>query len=218
MLGAMGLMACEEGGLSGAKSEVKETTIKLDLPPVPQFDMPSAHPDGTHSVREMRLKGRKLFQTELKIKGFVTWIYDCAEEMREPGMTDKQLQKMLEEAPDKCNRPHFFLGDTADTPSEKSIWVVEVPRELRKDERRTLTREELRNLPAVPKFSLGEEVIVTGTWDQTSPKGFFNSDGLLTYKSMENLSQGTVSPGGQPAEVEGGAPPSPLPAKGEGGE
>ncbi len=178
---------CEEEGLKGAKAEVKETKIKLDLPAVPQFDMPSPHPDGTHSVREMRLKGRKLFQTELKIKGYVTWIYNCGDELRKPDMTDKQVKKMLADAPDKCNRPHFFLSDKPGTGGEKSIWVVEVPRELRKDEKKTYTKAELAEMPPVPIFKLDEEVIVTGSWKQRSPKGFFNSDGLLIYKEMENL-------------------------------
>lgn len=186
---AVTLPACGEEGLQGAKAEVKETTIKLDLPPVPQFDMPSPHPDGTHSVREMRLKGRKLFESDLKIKGYITWIYDCAAEVRKPEMTDKQVAKQLEEQPDLCNRPHIFLGDSKDTPPEKSVWVVEVPRELRKDEKKTFTKEELRAMPPVPVFDLGDEVIVNGTWDQRSPKGFFNSDGLLVYKEMENLSK-----------------------------
>lgn len=182
------LPACDDGGgLSGAKAEVKETTIKLDLPPVPEFSAPSPHPDGTHSVREMRLKGRKLFESELKIKGYVTWIYSCEAEMRKPGMTDKQVKKLLADTPDLCNRPHFFLGDSADTASEKSAWVVEVPRKLRKDERRTMSRAERKARLPVPTFKLGDEVIVTGTWDQRSPKGFFNSDGLLVYKEMENL-------------------------------
>jgi hypothetical protein len=186
---ALTLPACSEEGLSGPKAEVKETTIKLDLPAVPQFDTPSAHPDGTHSVREMRLKGRKLFESDLKIKGYITWIYDCAAEVRKPEMTDKQVAKLLEEQPDMCNRPHFFIGDTKDTPPEKSVWVVEVPRALRKDELKTYTKEEIRAMPRVPGFDIGDEVIVHGTWDQKSPKGFFNSDGLLAYKEMENLSR-----------------------------
>lgn len=185
-LGALLLAACEQGGLQGAKAEVKETTIELDLPPVPQFDMPSPHPDGTHSVREMRLKGRKLFESELKIKGYVTWIYSCEDDLREPDMSVREVRKKIAEEPDLCNRPHFFLGDTPEA-SKKIIWVVEVPRKLRKDERR---RRGSRDTPRVPRFEVGDEVIVTGTWAQRSPNGFANSDGLLVYSDMENLSSG----------------------------
>jgi hypothetical protein len=156
----------------------------------------------------MRLKGRKLFESDLKIKGYITWIYDCAGEVRKPEMTDKDVAKLLAEQPDLCNRPHIFLGDSADTPPEKSVWVVEVPRELRKDEKKTYTKEEIRGMPPVPVFDLGDEVIVTGTWDQKSPKGFFNSDGLLVYKEMENLTKQTKS---GPGSGEPSAPDGPLP-------
>ena len=184
---ALCLPGCEEDGLQGAKSEVKESKIQLDLPAVPTFEMPSPHPDGTHSVREMRLRGRKLFETDVEIKGFVTWIYDCAAELKTPEMTDKDVQKIMEENPDKCNRPHFFLGDTGDTESEKSIWIVENPRKLRKDELKALTSAERKALPPVPEFVLGDEVVVKGTWDNRSPHGFANSDGLLVFKEMQNL-------------------------------
>ena len=187
ILGATGLLGCEEGGPKGADSEVKESKIQLDLPAVPTFDMPSAHPDGTHSVREMRLKGRKLFETEVEIKGFITWIYSCEAELLTPEMTPKDVAKLIAENPDKCNRPHFFIGDTADTPPDKSLWVVENPRKLRKDERKKLTRAEIKALPPVPVLDVGDEVVVKGTWDQKSPMGFFNSDGLLVFKEVNNL-------------------------------
>src|SRR5688572_30157839 len=67
--------------LQGAKAEVSKTDVKLDMPAVPAFDMPQPNPDGSHSVREMRLKGRKLIDTEVQIKGYITWIYDCTAEM-----------------------------------------------------------------------------------------------------------------------------------------
>lgn len=190
----LGLLGCDEGGLQGAKSEVKESKIQLDLPTVPTFEMPSPHPDGTHSVREMRLKGRKLFETDVEIKGFVTWIYSCEAELKTPEMTDKDVQEVIAKDPDKCNRPHFFLGDTAETESDKSTWVVENPRKLRKDELKALTRAERKALPPVPYFELGDEVVVKGTWDNKSPRGFANSDGLLIFKEMQNL----TNPDGPP--------------------
>lgn len=184
---AGGLAACDKDGLQGAAAEVSDTKIQLDLPEPESFDMPAVSADGIHSVREMRLKGRKLFETEVKIRGYVTWIYDCFAELRKPEMTEKQVQKMIDEDPSLCNRPHFFIGQTAETAPEKSLWVVEVPRELRKDELKGLSRSDRANLPPVPVFKLGDEVVVTGTWNQTSPKGFANSDGLLVYQSMSNI-------------------------------
>ncbi|MCG8416428.1 MAG: hypothetical protein MJE77_00630 [Proteobacteria bacterium] len=192
------LPACTDGQLQGAKAEVKETTIKLDLPKVPDFDMPSPHPDGTHTVREMRLKGRKLFNTEQRIRGFVTWQYDCVAALRTPELTSKQVKRMIANDPSRCVVPHFYLGDGADTPAEKSLWVVEVPRKLRKDELRLLTRRERRKLPSVPVLNLGDEVVVIGTWDKLSPRGFANSDGLLVYKSIEVVTRASNRRQGSP--------------------
>lgn len=183
--------ACENSGLKGAKAEVKETTIKLDLPPVPEFNTPSPHPDGTHTVRGMRLKGRKLFKTEQKIRGFVTWKYDCVKALRTPELTEKQVRQLIADNPAQCTRPHFYIGDAADTAPEKSVWIVEVPRKLRKDEMRNLNSAERRAASRikVPRVEIGDEVVVIGTWDSSSPQGFANSDGLLVYQSMETVAE-----------------------------
>lgn len=186
-LTAAALTGCEEDGLQGAAAEVTNTKVKLDLPQVPSFETPSPHPDGSHSVREMRLKGRQKFETEVDIRGFVTWIYSCEDALRGPEMTVKQVRKIIEANPEKCNRPHFFLGDAADTPAEKALWVVENPRKLRRDERRRLSRAAKKAIKPPPVFDVGDEVIVKGTWDIRSPNGFFRSDGLLVFKDINNL-------------------------------
>ena len=78
---------CKKDQLEGAKAEVQKTSIKLDLPAVPDFVMPQPNADGTHSVAEMRLRGNKFLDTEVKVKGYVVWIYDCATANRTPGTT-----------------------------------------------------------------------------------------------------------------------------------
>ncbi|HET6611541.1 MAG TPA: hypothetical protein VFG83_06120 [Kofleriaceae bacterium] len=181
------LAACGGDELSGAKAEVQETHIKLDLPAVPKFEAPSPNPDGTHPVREMRLRGDKFLDTEVTIKGYVVWVYDCAQAIRTPDMTDKALAKQLAEHPEECEVPNFYLGDTADAKPEKGAWVVEVPRPPRADEKKVLSREELRNWPEVPKFALGDEITVTGTWALKSPHGATKSEGLLVYKSLTHI-------------------------------
>jgi hypothetical protein len=181
---------CGEDPLKGPKPEIAATTVKLDLPEVPAFDIPGAHPDGTHSVREMRLKSAKLLNTDVQIKGFVTWIYDCVAEEQGPDDTAETVRKRIEADPTLCDRPHFFLGDTPDTTGERSVWVVDVPRKLRADEMRIMSREERASLPKVPEIKVGDEVIVTGTWNRESPSGFSNSEGLLIYKDLQNLSSG----------------------------
>ncbi len=189
LIGCSALAAgCTEDPLKGPKREVVQATVKLDLPEVPAFSIPAPHPDGTHSVREMRLKSSKLQKTEVQIKGFVTWIYDCVAELQGPGDTVEQVRKRIDEDPTQCDKPHFFLGDASDTSAERSLWVVEVPRKLRSDEVRLLSRQERANLPKVPEIKVGDEVIASGTWEKQSPTGFTNSDGLLIYKDLQNLS------------------------------
>ena len=39
---------------------------------------------------------------------------------------------MIDDDPTMCERAKFYIGDTADTPAEKSLWVVDVPRPYNK--------------------------------------------------------------------------------------
>lgn len=188
------LVGCPQEDLKGPQAEVPEgTDIKLDLPQVPEFKMPQPNPDGTHSPTEMRLKGFKYIDSEIKAKGYVVWIYDCASAIRTPGMDDKAVAKLLKDEPERCQRPNFFLSDTPQLPKEKGIWVVDVPRPPRDDEKKALPREELAKWPEVPKYAIGDEVVIEGKWATASPQGFRNSDGLLVYKALT-----TVTPAEQP--------------------
>jgi hypothetical protein len=190
LLGVSGLFGCSSDELEGAKAEVMETNIKLDLPAVPTFDIPGANPDGSHPVPEMRLNGKSFLDTEVRIQGVVLWIYDCATAIRTPEMTDKDLQTVLETQPERCTRPHFIIGETATTKVERGVEVVEYPRAVRKDEASALGDELVAEmeaaLAALPPFKVGDSVMVTGMWQLRSPKGFHNSEGLLTYGSMVN--------------------------------
>ena len=58
---------------------------------MPAFDLPAANSDGSHSVKEMRVKGKKLLDSEITVKGVVTWAYDCPTAVRQPGMSDKDV-------------------------------------------------------------------------------------------------------------------------------
>ena len=189
-LGLSGLAACESDELQGTKAEVAQTSIKLDLPAVPAFDIPKANPDGSHPVAEMRLNGKSFLDTEVRIQGIVLWVYDCGTAIRTPEMTDKELKNVLDTQPERCTRPHFIIGEDASTKIERGIEIVEYPRALRKDEEGMFGEEieaqmalDLANLPA---FKVGDSVLVTGQWSLSSPKGFHNSDGLMTYGSMVN--------------------------------
>ncbi len=182
---SMSTVACKQAEFKGADAEVKMTDIKLDMPKIPDLTLPKSDGD-TKTVKEMRLLGRSLLKTEVKIKGFITWIYSCAE-AEGTGMTPKEIKKMLADHPEKCDRPSFRMGDTADTPSEKGVWVVNVPRKLRKDERKGYTSKELKALPKVPVIEVGDEVIVTGKWEQSSLNGFTRTEGLLVYGDLQSI-------------------------------
>lgn len=185
-------VACSSDELEGAKAEVMETNIKLDLPAVPTFDIPSANPDGSHPVSEMRLNGKTFLDTEVRIQGFVLWIYDCATAIRTPEMSDKDLKTILDTQPERCTRPHFIIGEAATMKIERGIEIVEYPRALRKDEvgmfGDEIEAEMAAAVAALPEFKVGDQVMVTGQWALSSPKGFHNSEGLLTYGSMVNMS------------------------------
>jgi hypothetical protein len=183
----IGSTACAKDEFAGPKAEVPETNIKLDLPPVPQFNMPTPYPDGSHPVAEMRLKGNKFLDTEVRVQGYVIWMYDCGTAIRTPDMSDQDLAKLLADEPERCNRPNLYLGDKADDPTDRGIWVVDIPRPPREDEKKVLPKEMLDAWPAVPEFKQGQHVTVTGKWAQKSPEGFANSTGLLVYASMVDL-------------------------------
>jgi len=81
----------------------------------------------------------------------------------------------------------LYLGDKQADPTDRGIQLVDIPRPPREDEKKVLPKEDLAAWPAVPEFTLGQHVTVTGKWMLKSPEGFANSAGLLVYKSMIDL-------------------------------
>jgi hypothetical protein len=223
--------ACEGDKLKGPEAEVKKSEVKLTIPPVPGFELPAANPDGSHSVKEMRVKGKKLLESPITVKGYITWAFDCATAVREPGMDDKAVQDMIDKDPTKCERPKFYVGDAADTPAEKSMWVVDLPRMYNKLELARIKpkdRKDKDGRPAdplrceptekdpkkivCPPYKVGDQVEVTGTWKLVSNHSERNSDGLLVYKKMKNVTQSWESPEPDPAAA--GTPAGTPPAGG----
>jgi hypothetical protein len=206
LLSSGGILATScQNQASGPKPEVEETQIKLDLPAPPEFVEPKPYPDGSHSVTEMRLKSGKMLDQQVKVTGFVVFQYDlntCAKDMgdkmvkEDPKLcegkkdvddcTMKVGQKAMAESPDKCGRPYFYLADAANASFEKAIWVVDVPRPLRDDEKRDQALvEAFKKGPQPPAVKVGDKVSVSGTWAIKSPRGFGNEDGLLVYGGLE---------------------------------
>jgi len=188
------IAGCEKDQLQGPKAEVKPHSEKLDMPGVPAFDLPPSNSDGSHSVKEMRVKGKKFLDQEVTIKGYVTWAYDCPTAIRTEAMSDKDVAKAIEDDPTKCERAKFYLGDAKDTAPEKSIWVVEVPRPPNKKEIERLPKEEIAAWPAIPPYAVGDEMVITGYWRLSSPHSERNSDGLLVYEKLNNVTQNWTTP------------------------
>jgi len=190
-LAAGELAGCEKDQFKGAEAEVGREKIKPDLPAVPAFDIPPVNPDGSHSVKEMRVKGRKFLDQEVQVKGYITWIYDCATAIRTPEMSDADVKKIITEDPTRCSRPKFLIGDAADASQDRSVKVVEVPR-LPTDQEKKVLKDEIKDpniWRPVPPLAVGDEVIITGDWKQRAPHGDSDMDGLLVYKKMTNVTQ-----------------------------
>jgi tetratricopeptide (TPR) repeat protein len=189
--------------LPGPPPEVVKNAAKVDPPAVPAFELPAVEP-GFHTPRELRVRGNRLLGTELKVKGYITWIYDCPTAIASvnPKATRAQIRTAIDKDPTLCERPKFYLGDAKDTPREAAIWVVEVPRPPNKPERDRLPKDQLKGWPAVPKLALGDYVAVTGAWALESPHAERNSEGLLVFKAIEPST---------PAASTGAAPVPPPP-------
>ncbi len=222
---------CEKDQLTGPAAEVTKSKEKPNLPAVPSFELPPANPDGSHSAKELRVKGSKLLETDITVKGVVTWAYDCPTAIRTPGEADDAVQKRINEDPTLCERAKFYVGDAADTAPMKSIWVVDVPRPYNKLEMERIKKKDrtLEMYPdrcepnekdaakaICPPYAVGDQVEVTGTWKLASPHSERNSDGLLVFKRMKNVTKNWESPAHDPTAPAGppGAAGSGAPAGG----
>jgi hypothetical protein len=208
--------ACDQlSGGPGPKQEVAETeTTKLTLPDPPAFDPPKPNPDGTHSTRELRLFGDKYLEQPVKAVGFVTFYHDlksCALDQgaaafaKDPKTCDGKKDvatctaqlgtKIVEEHPENCDKPYFYIGEEKNTSVAQSVIVVDVTRPLRKDEEDNPDKiAEMRTKPPVPKIAIGDKVTVDGTWtNKTSKEGFVDTEGQLEYNGVAPFGAPTSS-------------------------
>jgi tetratricopeptide (TPR) repeat protein len=175
----------EPDDLPGPPLETIKNPAKVEVPALPAFDLPVTEP-GFRSPRELRVRGRATLGAEIKVRGYITWVYDCSAQLASvnPEATRAQILMSIDSDPSLCERPKFYLGDSKDTSQEASIWVVDVPRAPTKSERQRLPKGELKAWPVVPRIASGDYVTVTGTWALHSPHSEHNLDGLLIFKSL----------------------------------
>jgi Tfp pilus assembly protein PilF len=190
---------------ASAEPDVLAADVKVDLPAVPSFEVPGALYEGTHSVKELRVAGVKMHDSTVTVDGFVTWVYDCATAERKTGESARDVQKRIDADPTLCERPKFYVGDTADARPEQSLWVVDVPRPYNKLELANLKKPD-RTMPdrcepgdkkqkVCPPYKVGDHVTVIGDFKLRSPHAEMNSDGLLVYHGMENVTAKWASAG-----------------------
>jgi tetratricopeptide (TPR) repeat protein len=189
----------EPDDLPGPQPELSGETARVDLPAIPAFALPGIEP-GFHGPRELHVQGRHLLGTEIKVKGYITSIYDCAGQLASlhPEATPQKIATAIQKDPTLCERAKFLLGDARDTGRDASIRVVDVPRPARRAERGRLRQSDLKGLwPDVPRIAVGDYVMITGTWALVSPHAEHSTDGLLVYKALEHL----APPGAPPAAM-----------------
>ncbi len=183
--------------------EVAHTDVKVDLPALPSFELPA----GPLTVKRLRVAGKPLLGQRVVLHGVITFAYDCAKQIRKPGETDRAVHARIDADPTLCERPKFYIGDDKTTPRDKSLWVVDVPRPYNKLELRNIAKAD-RNAPdrcepnekdpakrVCPPYQVGDEVIVDGTFALASPHSERNSDGLVVYSAMQNVSHKWTTPG-----------------------
>lgn len=95
--------------LRGPEPEHGDPQAKIVVPAVPPFEVPVATA-GTLGVRELLVTGRPLLNTDVKVSGYVIWIYDCLAAVRRPGDTRAKTQKTIEYDPTMCERPKFYAN------------------------------------------------------------------------------------------------------------
>lgn len=156
------------------------------LPAVPRLVLPK-DAGKAMSVLRLQVERDERLDTEVTVAGTIVWIYDCVTEKRRPGESRRAARERIDDAPELCSRPSLRLADGPGVRPADGLWVVEVPRPIRADERKYLDEQTIKDWPQVPNIKVGDRVEITGTFARRSPKGFADSDGLLVYGELSHV-------------------------------
>jgi hypothetical protein len=109
----------------------------------------------------------------VKVTGYVADVYVCPPEIKNcKGDNCKN-----------CEKPHFWLGDTADAKYDKSLIVSDYIDPNDKSGLMPNTPpEDMPPLFDAPK-NKGKQIVLDATYDKSSEAGFKSSDGVLSFKS-----------------------------------
>ena len=176
--------------LPGPQLEVVPHAAQIGTPAIPGFELPATEP-GFRSPRELRVRGRSMLGTDVKVRGFVTWAYDCAAALAvaNPHASRVQIEAAMRGDAALCERPTFSLGDASDTSLDASISVVAPDPGTRG-----------RGAPqagAAPALAAGSYVLVTGRWSAPPAQAGSSSDGVLVWSTIERATP-AATPAGEP--------------------
>jgi hypothetical protein len=198
--------------------------IKVNLPPSPSFaasNIPTQYPSGELSVLGLRKMKDKYMDKDVRVKAYLTEIYECPPELRKCNdelneKTKKEKKKALKKGGDAlvqdvqadrggcrpCDQPHFFMGDTPTTKQARALLIADYP-----------VKDWETGDPKPLEAKVGEQYVVTGTFSINSMTGFAASNGLIIHKKFEDLSgkvladgNAVLPPEAQTIRLEGQAP------------
>lgn len=167
--------------------EVVQHASRISTPAIPSFALPATEA-GFRSPRELRVRGRPLLGTEVKVRGFVTWAYDCTESLAiaNPRASRAQIATAIRNDPALCERPTFSLGDAPDTSRDASITVVSPDSAARSS----------------PALAAGDSVVVTGRWSVPAAASGASSDGVLVWSTVEHAAPSAMTAADPVAELQ----------------
>jgi hypothetical protein len=204
--------------------------VKVNLPPPPNFDAATApvqYPTGEYSVYGLRKTMSKVLDKDVRVKGYLLYLYECPPEIRKCNEEQDAKQKKEKrkaaakgappatEAPPAqggcrpCEQPHFFISDAPNGKIERALLVADYP-----------VKDWKTKKPKPIAVKQGEQYVVTGTFAINSITGFAASNGLIVHKRTEDAQGKVVAEGnavlppeaqtiqleGKPAEQLGQAP------------
>jgi len=187
----------EPDDLPPPQPEAVNNPPAVDTPAVPGFELP-AMPPGLHSPRELRVRGKALLGTDIKVAGYVTWAFDCPAQLAaaNPAVTRAQVLAAIDNDPAVCPLGRFNLGDAKTTSQDASLSVFDLPRPPSKKDREQLAKDK-NPLPVLPKVAVGDYVVVTGSLTTKSSRGDVDPNGLLIFRSLERTAPPSAPPAAQ---------------------
>jgi hypothetical protein len=200
------------------------TPVKVNLPPSPSFaasNIPPQYPSGELSVLGLRKMKDKYMDKDVRVKAYLTEIYECPPELRKCNdelneKTKIQKKKAMKKGGEAlvqdvqadrggcrpCDQPHFFMADTPTAKKERSLLIADYP-----------VKDWDTGDPKPLEAKVGQQYIVTGTFSINSMTGFAASNGLIIHKKLEDLSgnmlaegNAVLPPEAQTIRLEGQAP------------